>query len=177
MNSTHSTKSMIAMTTQAIEQLALQYEDFTMDAKHRVLGEALYYLEVVESTHTIPGIEGVEVIPNMNMWCYPPPPYSNATKSVQACCAGIWYMARMGELLVFRTLVSTPVEEVLGYLDTVATTSSIRHLHKLVGLEVFDDEYNEATIIEDARQRLQSLMESLPLMREGYDTAKGESND
>jgi hypothetical protein len=162
---------MIDMST-TIEQLAAQYADFSMDAKHRVLGEALYYLEVVESTHSIPGIEGVEVIANMNMWCYPPPWSSRIPQSVQACLAGIWYMARTQAVLNMCTL-PTAVDSVMDYLDMVVTTTSIPTLHELVGLEVFSDDYDEASIIGDVQQRLQSLMDALPLMREGYDTAKG----
>jgi hypothetical protein len=61
----------------------------------------------------------------------------------------------------------------MDYLDMVVTTTSIPTLHELVGLEVFSDDYDEASIIGDVQQRLQSLMDALPLMREGYDTAKG----
>lgn len=168
---------MTDMGTQTIEQLAAQYEDFSMDAKHRVLGEALYYLEVVERMHSIPGIEGVTITANMSIWCYPPPPYSDATESVQACLAGIWYMGRTQELLVLRGLPNV-LWEVLDYLDMVAKFTDTRHLYGLVGVEVFTNDYidyTETTVIEDVQQRLQYLMETLPIMREGYDTAKGEA--
>lgn len=160
------------MTTQTMEQLAAQYTDFTMDAKHRVLGEALYYLEVVESTHTIPGIEGVEVIANMNMWCYPPPNDRLPPKSMQACLAGIWCMSRAGELLHIRAILGTPLFKVLDYMDKVVKATTTYRLYNLVGLEVFIDE-DITTVIEDVQQRLHSLMKALPLMREAYDTAKG----
>ena len=160
------------MAMQAIEQLAAQYADFTMDAKHRVLGEALYYLEVVESTHSIPGIEGVEVIPNMNMWCYPPPPYSNATKSVQACLAAIWYMTRTQELLVMRAVPDT-LRVVMGYLNDVASEDD------MAGLLLPDGSIRPCyggvvpLPVDVVVGLLHTLMETLPLMREGYDTAKG----
>ena len=155
--------------------LTTDYDTLPLEVRHRILGEALYYLEVVESTHTIPGIEGVTITPNMNMWCYPPPPYSDTTDSVQACLAGIWYMGRARELLVMRGLPNT-LWVVLDYLDMVAKFTHVSSLHRLVGMEVPDDYYEDVAVIEDVQQRLHSLMETLPLMREAYDTAKGRSH-
>jgi hypothetical protein len=160
----------MASTVEELE-LAAQYEDFTMDVKHRVLGEALYYLEVVENTHTIPGIEGVTITANMNMWCYPPPNDRLPPKSMQACLAGIWCMAKAGKLLHIRTILGTPLFKVLDYMDKVVKASTTYQLYNLVGKEVFVEDYVEA--LEDVQQRLHSLMEELPLMRVGYDTAKG----
>lgn len=135
--------------------LHTHYDDIPMDTKHRVLGEALYYLEVALSTNTIPGIGSMRVVPNMCHWS------QQRGDGVHACLGGIWYMATTQTIV---DCVPLEVDNILVYMEDIALSCKA---NVLVGLPAGTITTNYDGVLS-VRDRLQSMMALLPLMQQAY---------
>lgn len=103
------------MDTDMTALLYTKHEDLPAEVKQQVLEEALHYLQVVKTTHTIPGI-GKVVRNNESLWCS-----VDQYNHVYASMAAIWYMGRTQQLFVLEELgdYHQLVGSILGYLNTV----------------------------------------------------------
>jgi hypothetical protein len=140
--------------------LTTDYDTLPMGVRHRILGEASYYLDKVIETGTIPGIKGYHIFPVMNSWCEVNADY------IEACLAGIWYMGKTG---MTTGLHNDRGYNALSYLDRVRY-EDISALHPLVGLDNVLPQPNEYRPwwACDVQSRLYMLRQHLPTMDSKY---------
>jgi hypothetical protein len=95
--------------------LYTKHEDLPTEVKQRVLEEARHYLNLVNTTHTLPGI-GMVVRNDESLWC------GEHRGIVHASMSAIWYMGRTQRLFVLEELGDyyQLVGGILGYLNSTA---------------------------------------------------------
>lgn len=135
------------------------YDDIPMGTRHRVLGEALLYLEVAMSSHTVPGIEGVRVVPDMRWWSH------MKDGNIHACLGGIWYMTTRQEVVVTMPL---DTYNILRYLEDLAIQDDADVLVRLPEGSIPTHGYYGLVLPETVRDRLHSMMGLLPIMQDSY---------
>lgn len=121
------------------KMLEMKHEHVPMGVKHEVIGEASFYLDLIMHEGIIPELDDYVVVPNMHYWCYITAAFEERTdkrypdrKEVQACLAGIWYMASTNKVML-DLKYALPSTNILMYLDQLVTCTNPQ-LHNLVGL-------------------------------------------
>jgi hypothetical protein len=135
------------------------YDDIPMGTRHRVLGEALLYLEVAMSTHTLPGIEGVRVVPNMRWWSH------MRDGNIRTCLGGLWYMTTRQKVVVTMPL---DAHNILRYLETIAIQDDADVLVGLPEGSIPGHDCDGVVPPEYVCDRLHSMMVLLPIMQDSY---------
>lgn len=135
------------------------YDDIPMGTRHRVLGEALLYLEVAMATNSLPGIEGVRVVPNMRWWSH------DWGGNLNTCLGGLWYMTTTQQVV---DILPLNTDNILVYLEEVAIQSDADVLSGLPEGTIPSHDYYGLVPPEAVRDRLHSMMGLLTVMRDSY---------
>lgn len=139
--------------------LNTDYDDIPMDTRHRVLGEALLYLEVAMSTYTLPGIDRLRVLANMRWWSH------DWGGNINACLGGLWYMTTAQEVVRYIPLNS---DNILIYLEEVAIQDDADVLAGLPEGSIPAHDCDGVVLPEYVRDRLHNMMGLLPIMQDSY---------
>jgi hypothetical protein len=140
--------------------LNTDYDDIPMGTRHRVLGEALLYLEVAMTTNSLLGIEGVRAVPNMRWWCH------DWGGNINAYLSGLWYMTTAQEVVKY---IPVTTDNILMYLEEVAIQDNADVLADLPKDTIPPHDWDGVVIpSEYVRDRLHSIMGLLPIMRDSY---------